>query len=62
MEEVVKYLKVLVALEVQRTYGEDEERAKPEVVLKRAGLPVGEIASLLGKSVAAVQKTIERAK
>ena len=61
MEEVVKYLKALLALQVA-TYEAGESPGKAEVLLARAGLPYGEIAELTGKSYAGVAKTMSRAK
>lgn len=60
MEEVVKYLKALVFLQVnQRAEGVP---AKPELLLQKAGLKVKEIAEILGKKESAVTMTISRAK
>ena len=42
--------------------GMDNEAVKTEVLLKEAGLSVTEIAKLLNKKMAAVQKTLQRAK
>jgi DNA-directed RNA polymerase specialized sigma24 family protein len=61
MEEVVKYLKALVALQAQ-AMSPEESVAKPEILLSRAGLKAGEIAELLGKKTTAVAKTLSRAK
>ena len=58
--ELVKYAKALVLLEVQRLTN-NEDPVKPEVLLSRAGLNAREIAELLGKKLAAVAKTIQRA-
>ncbi len=58
--EVVKYLKALVLLQLQ-TGNSPEERPKPEVLLSRVGLNAREIAELLGKNVGAVAKTLQRA-
>jgi Sigma-70, region 4. len=61
MDELVKYLKALVYLQVQTMSG-GEAFQKPEVLLNRAGLTTREIADILGKNPAAVAKAIERAK
>lgn len=61
MEELVKYLKALVFLQVQALSG-GEAFNKPELLLSRAGLTAREIAEALGKNQAAVAKAIERAK
>jgi phage regulator Rha-like protein len=61
MEELVKYLRALVFLQVQTLSG-GEAFQKPELLLSRAGLTSREIAEALGKNQAAVAKTIERAK
>ena len=59
MEETVKYLKALIALQAA-AYETSEASEKAEVLLSRAGLSHGEIAELLGKSYAAVAKTMSR--
>ena len=61
MEELVKYLRALVFLQVQAQSG-GEAFQKPELLLSRAGLTAREIAETLGKNQAAVAKAIERAK
>jgi hypothetical protein len=61
MEELVKYLKALVFLQVQALSG-GEAFSKPELLLSRAGLTAREIAEALGKNQAAVAKAIVRAK
>jgi DNA-directed RNA polymerase specialized sigma24 family protein len=61
MDELVKYLKALVYLQVQTMSGA-EAFQKPEVLLNRAGFTAREIAEILGKNPAAVSKAIERAK
>jgi DNA-directed RNA polymerase specialized sigma24 family protein len=38
-----------------------ENREKPELILHKAGFSPQEIAEFLGKTMAAVQKTIQRA-
>ena len=61
MEELVKYIKALVFLQAQ-ALNETQNPIKAEVLLARAGLKASEIASILGKSEAAVAKSIQRAK
>ena len=51
--ELLKYIKALLLLEVQRLDTE-EEPIKPEVLLARAGLNAREIAELLRDNIAAV--------
>lgn len=60
MDELVKYMRALVALQVQGL-NKDGDPVKPEVLLVRSGLPVGEVAEMLGKSSAAVAKANQRA-
>jgi hypothetical protein len=61
MEDVVKYLKALLALQIG-SFEASEAPGKAEVLLARAGLPYGEIAELTGKTYAGVAKTLSRAK
>ena len=61
MEEVVKYLKALLALQVA-IYEASEAPGKTEILLANAGLAYGEIAELTGKTYAGVAKTMSRAK
>jgi DNA-directed RNA polymerase specialized sigma24 family protein len=61
MEELLKYLKALVALQVE-AFNNNDDRAKAEILLARAGLSYLEIADIVGKSEAAVAKSIQRAK
>lgn len=61
MDELVKYLRALVFLQVQAQTG-SAGFSKPELLLSRAGFKSREIGEILGKSEAAVQKTISRAK
>jgi len=58
--DLLKYLKALLVLEIQRLNAV-EEPAKPEILLARAGLNAREIAELLGKNSTAVAKAIQRA-
>jgi len=61
MEELVKYMKALVMLQA-RVIAESQPAVKLEVVLSVAGLSHREIAEILGKTQAAVAKTISRSK
>jgi DNA-directed RNA polymerase specialized sigma24 family protein len=61
MEELSKYLKALVFLQAQ-AFNDAERPPKPEILLARAGLNYAEIADILGKSEAAVAKSVQRAK
>lgn len=60
MDEIVKYLKALVILQLNRQA--DGTIAKPELMLHLAGIKNKEIAEMLGKKEAAVAKSISRAK
>lgn len=60
MEDIAKYLKALVYLQVNQQSGGGF--GKPEVLLHRAGFKHKEIADILGKKEAAVAKTVSRAK
>jgi DNA-directed RNA polymerase specialized sigma24 family protein len=60
MKELLRYTKALLVLQIAALSTSDEQ-ARPEILLARAGLPVGEIAKLLGKNPAAVAKAIQRA-
>ena len=61
MEELAKYLRASVLLQIQATL-DPAAVAKPEVVLARAGFSHKEIAELLDKNMAAVAKAISRGK
>ena len=60
MDELVKYLKALVFLQLQVATG-STAFSKPEVLLAKAGFTHKEIADLLGKKQSAVAKSISRA-
>jgi DNA-directed RNA polymerase specialized sigma24 family protein len=62
MDELVKYLKALVMLQVAALEGGEEDATPPALLLSRAGLTSAEIADLLNKKVSAVQKALERAR
>ena len=59
-EEVVKHLRAIMLLQLRETLPDVD--VKSEVLLSKAGFTHGEIAELLGKSPAAVAKTIQRAR
>ena len=58
--ELVKYTKALLLVELQRLKN-SEGAPKAELLLARAGLTQREISELLGKNLAAVAKTLQRA-
>ena len=60
MEEMIKYLRALVFLELEKQTG--SAFAKPELLLEKSGFAHKEIAEILGKKIGAVSKTISRAK
>ena len=60
MEELVRYMRALLLLQLSDRLGASQE--KPELLLARAGFKVKEIAEFLGKSEAATSKSISRAK
>jgi hypothetical protein len=62
VEELTKYMRALVFLQVHQLAGETAFSGKPELLLSRAGFTAKEIAAVLGKKEAAVAKAIERAK
>jgi DNA-directed RNA polymerase specialized sigma24 family protein len=61
MEEMTKYLKALVYLQVQALAGASAF-GKPELLLNKAGFKNREIAEMLGKKESAIAKSISRAK
>lgn len=58
MENSERYLKGLLALQLRAL----PELEKPEILLSQIGFTAGEIADLMGKTKAAVQKSITRAR
>ena len=52
----------LLVAEREERLGEQEKPPRTEILLANAGLTAAEIATLLGKSLDAVRKTIQRAK
>ena len=61
VDELLRYMRALVFLQLQSLTGEDTF-GRPELLLSKAGFPQKEIADLLGKTPAAVAKTISRAR
>lgn len=61
LNELLRYMKAMVVLQVA-TLTREDTRVPIEVLLHRAGLDIGEIAELLGKSYPAVAKAISRAR
>jgi hypothetical protein len=61
MEELVKYMKALVFLQVQQATGQTTF-GKPELLLSQAGFSHKEIGEILGKKANAVGMAIARAK
>jgi DNA-directed RNA polymerase specialized sigma24 family protein len=61
MDDLLTVMRGVLAVQLQLLQAPDD-REKLEVVLHRAGLSSQEIADLLGKNKAAVQKAIERAR
>lgn len=59
MDELVRYLKALVFLQIDASVG---RTTKPELLLARSGFRAKEIAEILGRTEAAVAKAISRAK
>ncbi len=61
MDEMIKYLKALVFLQLNQQTG-GAAFSKPEFLLAGAGLAHKEIAEILNKKVGAVGMTISRAR
>lgn len=59
-DDVVKYLRALLMIQLHST--SEGDVAKPEVLLSKAGLSHGEIATILMKNPGAIAKSISRAK
>lgn len=60
VQELAKSTKALLLVQLQAQVGA-EEKERPEVLLARAGFVAREIAELLGKTQAAVAKSLQRA-
>lgn len=61
VDDVAPLLKALVLLQLEMLRDKPDS-AKPEVLLRRAGLGISEIAGMLGKNYAATAKMLSRAK
>lgn len=61
-EDVIKYLRASLLLQLRQLSGDGSENLKPEILLNQAGFSHQEIADLLGKSYNAVKLTILRSK
>lgn len=61
MDELIKYMKALVYLQVQAIAG-NSAFGKPDVLLHKAGFKYREIGEILGRTEDAVKKSILRAK
>lgn len=61
MDELVKYMKALVFLQLQAVTGSNAV-GKPELLLSQAGFSHREIADMLGKKPPAVAKALSRAR
>lgn len=65
MEEMLKYLRALVLLQLEQAQGRAEREgtnSKLELLLADAGFSNNEVAQMVGKSVAAAAKAISRAR
>lgn len=62
VEQLEKYLKALVLLQLNGSPEEDRSSQKPELLLHKAGFTAAEVADMLGKSKAAAAKAITRAR
>jgi hypothetical protein len=64
LKSIDKKLAALIAITAFSIFGDSDEksRTKPEILLSNAGLENTEIAKILGKSLPAVQKSLQRAK
>ncbi|HEX8144767.1 MAG TPA: hypothetical protein VF553_19515 [Pyrinomonadaceae bacterium] len=61
-DEIIKYLRANLLIQLQGISGDESKDVKLEVLLNRAGFTLQEIADLLGKNYDAVRLTIRRAK
>ena len=61
-DEIIKYLKANLLLQIQGMGGDEKKDVKLEVLLNRAGFTFQEIADILGRNYEAVKATIRRAK
>jgi DNA-directed RNA polymerase specialized sigma24 family protein len=60
LKDLARSTKALLLVQMQAQLP-SEQREKPEVLMSRAGFGAKEIAELLGKSQAAIAKSIQRA-
>jgi DNA-directed RNA polymerase specialized sigma24 family protein len=60
MDELLRYMKAIVALQLRAASSEEEPAARAELFLVRAGLRYPEIGNLLGISSNAVKKSVQR--
>lgn len=61
MDQLEKYLRALVLLELD-SRRDANDTADPQILLSRAGFTGQEVAHLLNKKLAAVQKAVQRAR
>lgn len=61
-DEVIKYLRANLLIQLRKLAGNGDEDIKPEVLLNQAGFSNQEIADLLGKSHNAVKLIVFRSK
>lgn len=61
MDELIKYVRALVILQLQQMAGEGASQ-KPELLLSDAGFSHAEIAEMLKKKPGAIAKSISRAR
>jgi DNA-directed RNA polymerase specialized sigma24 family protein len=62
MDELLRYMKALVALQLYNSMSEQESQPRVEVFLARAGLTYPEIGQLLGVSANAAKKSVLRSR
>lgn len=64
LNRIDKKITALIALSALSIFASAKEKAKikPEVVLSAAGIENAAIAKILGKTLSAVQKTLQRAR
>jgi DNA-directed RNA polymerase specialized sigma24 family protein len=62
LEEIIKYLKANLLLQLHKLGGDQNENVKLEVLLNQAGFSYQEIADLLDKNYNAVKMAILRSK
>jgi len=62
MDELLRYMKALVALQLHESMSEEDSQPRIEVFLARAGLTYAEIGQLLGISANAAKKSVIRSR